>query len=324
MTAPINEIESVAAKWAAKTDGGSLSAEQQLELEAWLDADPRHLGAYLKVLAALAKVGRLGAAAQRLNETQAPRLVVIDALVRNRKRFFLGAALAASFAAIAVFGSAWNAAQYQTEFVTAIGQTKLASLPDGSSIVLNTDSHVAVHYSLFARDITLDRGEALFDVAKNKHRPFVVKAADIETRAVGTSFAVSNLANRPLKVTVREGVVEISSPRMSNAISVTAGQRAVAQADGEVVLEQGQVTHDLDWLEGRIFFRHQTLASAAKEFERYSKMRIVFDDPAVAGKTITGTYVATDPAGFAKAVAMFLDLQVETTGNALHLSQKKR
>ena len=80
-------------------------------------------------------------------------------------------------------------------------------------MVLNTDSQVAVHYSLFARDITLNRGEVLFDVAKNKRRQFVVKTANIQIRAVGTSFAVSSLVGRPFKVTVREGVVQISSPR---------------------------------------------------------------------------------------------------------------
>ena len=327
MTRPINDIERKAAEWAAKVDDGSLFTEQQSELNAWLNEDPRHLGAYLKVQAALAKVERLGTAAQRLNERQARHPILLNALLHNRRRFVLAGALAASFAVIAIFGAAWNANTYDAAYETAVGQTRLASLPDGSAMVLNTDTQVAVHYSLFARDITLNRGEVLFDVAKNKRRPFVVKAANMQARAVGTSFAVSNLVGYPFKITVREGVVEISSPRILNAVAVSAGSRAVGKADGQLIIESltpGQVAHDLDWLEGHIFFRHQTLASAAKEFERYSKTRIVIDDPMVATKTVTGMYVTTDPAGFAKAVAVVLGLQVKSTGNTLHMSQKGR
>jgi transmembrane sensor len=327
MTAPINEIERKAAEWAAKMDDGSSFTDQQPELEAWLNEDPRHLGAYLRVRAALAKVERLGAAAQRLNERQARHPVLLNTLLHNRRRFVVAGALAASFAAIAIFAAAWDANTYDAAYETAVGQTRVASLPDGSSMVLNTDTQVAVHYSLFARDIALNRGEVLFDVAKNKRRPFVVKAANIQARAVGTSFAVNNLVGRPYRITVREGAVEVSSPRILNAVTVSAGSRAIGQADGLFVIESltpAQVAHDLDWLEGRIFFRHQTLASAAKEFERYSKLRIVIDDPAVAGRTVTGTYIATDPAGFAKGVAAFLGLEVKSSGNTLHLSQKGR
>ena len=327
MTPPINDIERRAAEWAAKVDGGSFLAGQQSELEAWLSEDPRHLGAYLKVQAALAKVERLGAAAQRLKERQTGRAVLVSTLLHKRRRFVLAGTVAACFAVIAIFGAVWNANRYEAAYVTAVGQTKRASLPDGSSMLLNTDSQVTVHYNLFARDISLNRGEVLCDVAKNKRRPFVVTAANLQVRAVGTSFAVSNLVGRPLTITVREGVVEISSPRILNAIAVRAGSRAIGQEDGQFALESlppEQLANDLAWLEGHIFFRRQTLASAATEFERYSMTRIVVDDPVVAQRTVTGTYVATDPAGFAKAVAVLLDLKVNSKGNTLHLSQEVR
>lgn len=325
-TAPSNQIDQKAAEWAAKMDAGAVSAEQQAAFEAWLAEDLRHMGAYLRVQAALAQVERLGAAAQRRNSRRAGAWIPLQHLFQNRRPLVLGGAIAAIFAAV-VFGAAWKASSYDTIFETNVGQTKLVTLPDGSSTVLNTDTKVAVHYTLFARDIALYRGEALFDVAKNKLRRFVVKSANIRVRAVGTSFTVSNLTSRPFEVMVREGVIELTSPRAPSPIAVHAGERAIGLTNGRFALEAveaGQVARELAWLEGRIFFRRQTLASAAKEFERYSKLRIIIDDPIVAAKTVTGTYTTTDPVGFANAVSVFLDLKVERDGNTLHLSQKER
>jgi transmembrane sensor len=74
------------------------------------------------------------------------------------------------------------------------------------------------------------------------------------------------------------------------------------------MLTAQQVEQDLAWRSGHIFFRHQTLAAAASKFRRYSDTQIVVDDPSVANKTVTGMFVATDPASFAHAVAVSLDL----------------
>ncbi len=313
MMPQINEIYRKAAEWSAAADNEGFSAQQQASLDAWLDEDPRHLGAYLAVRAALARVERLGGSLQGANATRGRRASSPAMAGRSRRKFVLVGAIAASFAVIVFSGAIWRASSYEAAYATAVGETKVIALPDGSSITMNTDTAAAVRYTMLGRNITLKRGEALFDVAKNKMRPFVVTAGKAQVRAVGTSFAVTCLSYRPLQVTVREGVVEVKASRFSNAVAVPAGARAVGQVDGQfavVTLPTGQVARDLAWRDGYIFFRRQTLADAAKEFERYSKLRIVIDDPVLAGKTVTGRYVSTDPIGFAKAVAIFWDLNV--------------
>jgi len=209
-----------------------------------------------------------------------------------------------------------------------LGQTDPAVAALEKAVQLYTeDGFLARAIALQKKIAALKRGEVLFDVAKYKLRPFVVKVADTQVRAVGTSFTVSKLADHPVSVMVREGVIEINNPRSPYAVAVRAGSRAETQPDGRIVvasLTPVQVAHNLDWREGRIFFRHQTLASAAKELERYSTIRIVIADPAVASKTVTGMFVATDPVAFAKAASAVLDLKVGTTGKTLLLSQKHR
>lgn len=318
MALPVNEIERTAAEWAAKVDGGAMPADQRPAFDAWLAADPRHLGAYLKVEAALARVSRLGAEAQsRLGaDTVVPFRTV------QRRRWVMVGAIAACLTLVVTGGTAWKVNSFAAAYETGIGEMRTVALPDGSSITLNTGTRAVVHYSLWARDVTLDKGEALFDVAKNKARPFTVAAGDFSVRAVGTSFAVTRIEQRPFTVTVREGTVAISGSRITGTTMVSAGSQAVALTSG-VEVQTAQLSHDLAWLEGRVFFRRQTLASAAREFERYSNLRIIITDPETASRTITGTYQANDPAGFAKAVAVFMDLRLETAGNKLYLKQKK-
>ena len=77
------------------------------------------------------------------------------------------------------------------------------------------------------------QGEALFDVAKNKARPFVVAAGDTNVRVVGTSFSVRHLEASPVQVLVREGVVEVFKPSAQAApVRITANTLAVAPQDG--------------------------------------------------------------------------------------------
>ena len=137
------------------------------------------------------------------------------------RRAVLAGTIAASIALVVSSGAIWQANSYEAAYVTAIGETKVIPLPDGSSITMNTDTAAVVH-----------RGEALFDVAKNKMRPFVVTAGKAQVRAVGTSFAVTDLTTRPLEVTVREGVVEVIATPHSDPVAVHAGARAIGRSDG--------------------------------------------------------------------------------------------
>ncbi len=152
-------------------------------------------------------------------------------------------------------------------------------------------------------------------------------ARDGHARAVGTSFAVRLLADQPMQVLVREGVVELTRPAVPVAapVLVYANRRAVIPENAPIVSAEetpATVVRDLAWKDGRISFEDQTLASASREFARYSNTRIVIDDPAVANRTVTGFFVSNDPVGFARAVAISLNLNVEVGQNEVRLLRK--
>jgi transmembrane sensor len=200
---------------------------------------------------------------------------------------------------------------------TRKGEVKVEPLADGSLVTLNTASSLAVDFSPHRRNITLIAGEVLFDVAKDKSRPFIVTAGEVQIRAVGTSFTVRHLANLPVQVLVREGVVEVSKTNQKSTPPLRAAlntQVTAPVSDASPVaarLAAPELGRQLAWRQGRLAFEGQTLAQAAAEFERYSDTKIVIGDPALGREEIAGLYQANDPIGFSKAIAAVLDAHAE-------------
>ena len=303
------EIDRQAAHWAAKLNSGSLTDPEQAAFECWLATDVRHMGAYAKAEAVLSQLGRVGAAgAGSLRSTPFSEGL-------TRRRIVLAGGIAASVGVmLAGGGIAWRYLGRQT-YATRIGETQVVPQIDGSVVTLNTDSKVTVNYTKSTREIHLLQGEALFDVAKNKVRPFIVFAGDTQVRAVGTSFTVRLLPDRPLQVLVQEGTVEVKRADIPQAppVRVAVNSKAIAPEDAPIKterLEPMEISRALAWRVGRIAFDNETLRAAAQEFARYSAIEIQID-PSIADETITGLFVSNDPVGFARAAATSLNLRAE-------------
>ena len=311
---PSQQVYDVASEWAAKLDAAPLSSEEEIALDAWLAMDVRHFGAFAQASAHLTEIVNSSVAAS----VEEPRL--------TRRRFVLGGSIAAGVAGFAVAGS--FALRYfgANRYATRLGEMRVVPLIDGSVISLNTNSEVVVRYSEKRRDIDLVRGEALFDVTKNKECPFVVHAGDTAVRAVGTSFSVRLLPAQPVFVLVREGVVEVSRPTtpVAPALRIVKDTWAVAPPNAPIevkAVQVAEVERALAWKQGQIAFHGETLAAAAEEFARYSDIRIRIDDPTVGREKVTGLFQAGDPIGFSRAVAVSFELQVRVVDNEIRISR---
>jgi transmembrane sensor len=342
------EIDADAADWAVRVDEAPLDPQAQAALDAWLAGDSRRLGAYARFRAALVQARRVRALGPDFdaeayaagNNADVPVDVVGDGVIvpieagssvseavdsspsRRRVLVWGGSAVAASL--VGIVGLTWPAAAqtYRTEK----GEVRLVPLEDGSSITLNTASEVQVRYVSDRRQVTLVAGEALFDVARDPARPFVVDAGETEVRAIGTSFTVRRLVATPVEVMVRQGVVEVSQSADPSRPPqrVTANVRAVATPQADLVstpLPPAQVGRELAWREGMLSFEDMTLRDAAAEFARYSDVRIEFANPALANETVTGLYAANNPRGFARSVALSLNLNASNERNSVTLSR---
>lgn len=313
------DIDAAAQAWAARSDRGPLSPQDEVALREWLEADPRRAGAYARALAAdvyLSRAAALGAGFDPRKLSTRP------AMGRRRVITAGGGLLAASLVASAGLGlSSWR-----SRIVTPKGDVRRVSLPEGSAVTLNTATAVRPDLGDQLRRVDLIRGEALFDVAKDHRRPFIVFAGGVRVRAVGTSFSVRVREDREVEVQVREGVVEVWRRSDTSPVRLTAGGVALAP-------RQGPISHDhrpiesveraMAWREGRIDLAGMSLAEAAAEFRRYSDRAIVTDDETVARMTVAGVYSISDPEGFARAAALSLGLEAVVTPSEIELRRSE-
>ena len=315
--APADGIDARAADWLARLDRPDAPAAEHVDFEAWCRADPRHLAAYLRLLAVWNRLDALKEPAAP-EEPVAPEERATPAIVAEppsrRRQVFLAMALAAGLAAAAA-GFAWwqwsapfGKATGVLVYTTALGEFERITLSDGSMVVLNTDSELRVSLRPRERDITLIRGEATFEVAPDKSRPFIVVAGTTAARAVGTVFNVQK-ADGNVEVLVTKGVVAVGPPegkvtdRFALAI-VDAGQIAIAASSQVKVesLDQQEIARRLAWHEGMLLFNGQSLADVAAEFNRYNERKLVIADPAVGRLRIGGYFRATDLDSFVRVL----------------------
>ena len=314
-----SEIEAAAAAWAAKADRGELAPEEQAALEKWLGAGSRRVGAYARALAVNAFVDRAAALGSGFSPSDFEAPPGARPIFDRRKLLFAGAAaMAASVAGIAGYGlvSAQNA------IVTAKGDMRRVTLAEGSAITLNTDSRVEPRLEERLRQVRLLKGEALFDVSRDRTRPFVVEAGDVRVRVLGTRFSVRRFDDGSVEVGVLDGVVEVGIMGGLQSKRLIAGQRSRVLPRGEFRTEnlpQAALERAVGWRHGILDLNGMTLAEAAAEYARYSDRRIEISDPAIGAMEVTGVYSTSDPLGFARAAALSLGIRAEPTENGLHL-----
>lgn len=297
------DIDAEAARYVARMDGDDWSAENEQELEHWLALDLRHPGALLRAQAAWMTLDRpFQSIAAPLAEPSARTWI-------SRRGLLAGgtAAVAASISGgIILFG--------RTSYETAVGEIRRVPLADGSIAAINTASAIDVSLDEAVRNIRIDRGEAWFQVAKDRKRPFVVAAGRARVRAVGTAFSVRR-RDGGADVLVTEGEVELwASGAEGHRLRLKAGSRGFI-ADNAAIERAAAAPSALDralaWRNGRIDLDGDRLDSAAAEFNRYNRRHLVIVDPAISGEKFDGVFRTDDPEGFAQAVRVSLGVTVD-------------
>lgn len=307
------DIESAAIDWVVKLDRG-LSEAEQLELERWMSEDSRRVGALAR-----AQAGWVHADRARVFKG-------IKRFARERHGSRLAswrrwAAAAAVVAASVGIGLWLDFTAHHPS--TAIGEVRQVPLEDGSRVTLDTGSRVDVEYQGQTRLVTLERGVALFDVAKDPLRPFVVHAGHTRVRAVGTSFLVRR-SDRGEEVIVIHGTVDVwrdlESPESS--VRLTARHRALASSTAVSLpqaLSAPEIARATAWESGIIELTGQTLAEASAEFNRYNLHQRIAVNSALANETVVGRFQSTDPGAFAQAAAAMLKGRVRASADTLIL-----
>lgn len=306
-----------AADWLAQRNSGEWTSEHQVEFDCWLSESNSHLLAYWRVEAAWQRTDRLAALHAPMRRASAG----------HRSRWantIKSVAAVVTISTLVGFGMFYSARPVEKVFETKTGGRQIVTMADGSTIELNTNTRLRLLQSANERQVTLERGEAYFQIRHNAANPFVVIAGSHRVTDLGTKFVVRRLPSE-LKVTLLEGSarVDASSNRGNSAsVTLTPGDVAIASAESLAVTKKGasQLKDDLAWRRGLLVFRNASLATAASELNRYNTTKVTISDAATAQISIGGTFPADDPGAFVRVAHELLGLHVANHGTELVIS----
>jgi transmembrane sensor len=309
----MSKIDNEAFAWVVRKHTRGLNDAEFAAFDAWCKADIRHKGAYVRAMA-IHNAIHLATGNQVRNINPSP----------HRRQLMFGG-LAAGLALMAgKFG--YSILHEQTVLSTAKGEFRRVPLQDKSIANINSGSQIEVAFTKQQRRINLRQGEAWFEVAKDKSKPFIVEAGDALIRAVGTAFSVRRLATGS-EVLVTEGTVEVwSKDGTAGKRLVTAGEHAFLATDAKaipVTRQPDEVNRKLAWREGKLVLSSQTLGEAVADFNRYSPKTIVILDPSLQDKRLVGQYQLDAPELFAKDVSMVLDVPIAITSEKILIGQER-
>lgn len=318
MSKPLDDVEEAAGAWDARLRGAKATFRDRRAFHAWLEQDAEHQAAHDRLQASLAALR----ANAELPELSALRDEARNSVHENRRRRFVSVVSAAAAAVLLVVAIVFSQTERGAEIATLLrGETIYATSPnertgvtlaDGSVVTLDSGTRLAVRLAGTRRDVTLLAGRALFQVAKDPHRPFVVKAGDRTITALGTVFDVQFSPNE-LRVTLAEGSVAVGPvhPHRGSVQQILKPNQQLVEIPGDRSVELRTVDTDrtLSWAAGQVFFEDEPLARAVEEMNQYSHEKIVVD-PAVADLRINGMFRTSNQAGFLDALQIALPVEV--------------
>ena len=199
-------------------------------------------------------------------------------------------------------------------YTTEIGQRSTVTLDDGSILTLNTDSRVSLHYESGLRSVALERGQALFKVAKDRARPFVVDAGGRRVTALGTEFDV-RVSERTFEVTLLEGRVKVTREHDERESAdpplaeLQPGQQFVEVAKARPQVREADVKRVVSWRRGQVVFEDERLEDAVAEMNRYSRQQVVLGDERLASLRISGAFNTGDTGTFVEALVAYFPIE---------------
>jgi transmembrane sensor len=354
-----DELLRAAAEWSVELSSAEISPRRIAQWQQWLAASEAHRDAFDRIQSTLLAIDRSAgeniplpieaemasdaydgsvpvsvwkARASRTPAGRASRGAWVDALRRHRG---IAVGLAASVVAALALPLALQfirSSRFEpavTIVETRAGENRDVSLDDGSTVSVGARSVLWATLSRDAREVTLERGEAFFRVAKDPARPFSVKIGNASVAAVGTAFNIRRTRERVV-VAVAEGIVKVAAPAAQGA-SASPAQLGVGQqlsintSDGSSSMQVVDAGAIAAWRDGLLQYRDEPLPSVIADVTRYSEYDIVIADPAVAELRVTGTVFANDVESWLQSLEAALPVRaIRAPDGAVRLESTSR
>ena len=320
-----------AADWIDRLD--ELTAAGRRDLKAWLGASSANAEAFERMRRIMLDTALVEASERVRAEPVAiardvrPRRASAGQPTRRRMSPRLGmmaAGVAALVVAAAVAGVrlADPPPGPALQLATAVGARSDYRLSDASLVHLNADSKVSVRFSRASREVTLHKGDAMFDVAKNPRRPFTVTAGTATVTAVGTSFEVDRLDDT-LEVRVFEGVVRVA-PAQGPAYLARKGEWLRLSAHLQPIGGRFDPALDQTWRSDWLVAEQTPLKDVIARLNRYTDDQIVVADPAIGALKVTGRFRLSRTNDALAMSSALLPVDAERRGRRIDVVVRRR
>lgn len=300
---PLNydQLLDEAIQWLGKLNAGILSSDENQDFINWVNTSSNHRKAYEE----MSEVWQATEGMQDLPQfkQEADDLIQQSQTPSGKKTSWL-VSIAASFVmAVGILYTQYSPkdSSIQPErFASEIGETKNINLTDGSKILLNTNTRIEIAFMNSRRAVTLLQGEALFEVASDNLRPFVVDTGNSQVRAIGTAFNIKKQDAETI-VTVTEGIVSIE--RSDSGKPIQANQRVTASRNDRVVVEQhsamtlehANIEQELAWVDSQLIYYDTSIDQVINDLNAYLEKPLVLQDTSLMHLKVNGTLNVKDP-----------------------------
>jgi transmembrane sensor len=370
------QIYEEACEWFIECRAGDLDNAARAEFDRWLRKSSEHQGAYLEIAAiwnegptldpanrwdldkliaqaaedpaniiAWERTRSTSHTSQSLpDRTEANEPTTAAILPGRRRPLAIAASILLATAAFATYILMSGGV-----YATALGEQRSLALSDGSTVELNSLSRIRIRYGEHDRTVDLLQGQALFHVAKDTTRPFIVDIGQTRVRAVGTQFDVYRKTDGTI-VTVVEGRVAIlkeghpSGPKpegkrglRDSAPGTEVADFAQQEGEGAIFLTAGeQITVSpktarktlhpnlagaTSWTQRQLVFDSASFADVAEEFNRYNERKLVINASALDTLHISGVFSSTDPASLIRFLRDRPGLRVTETPTEIRVEE---
>ena len=300
--------------WFNILKSGEASARDRQKFREWLEESPEHEKEFSKLsslwddfdsLAPYLK-NRVPVSASPANRFAPARIAAVVA-------FLLAGILAVSYLQ--------NPRVWFSDYSTAVGEQRQVLLADQSSLFLNTNSALSVHYDEAGRRIGLHLGQVNFSPKSDAARPFIVDTPHLQILTVGTNFDVVIQEGRE-RIVLFEGALKIKSSEPGSGgrvppLDLSAGQ--------EIVFEDGALgrVRDVDpdrasaWHRGKLIFSDEPFQEALDEINRYHNTRFIVLNPELEKIRISGIFNIRDLDGILESLEHSFKVQSLQLGTFL-------
>lgn len=326
------DIQEQACLWVSRLDRG-LKSDEKVELDTWLAESNAHRQALLDAASLWDDMSVLNELSGLFPQPTARHTTKKHSLPKNAVWGIAATFLVMAIAIGVIVQRTWlnstpEFAAVSQKVQTGVGEQKNVTLSDGSQLHLNTNSLVTVDFTSSARNIVLLKGEAHFEVAHDKTRPFSVTAGNNTVTAVGTAFNMQYVDDNAFELVVTDGKVLVKDrfkasssneslfgkrPVTEEGLLMFAGEKAtvLGKVEARESMSQNEIDDDLAWQQGMIVFKGEPLESVLLEIGRYTPVRFHISDDSLRKRRVAGYFKVGDIDGLLSALESSFNITYE-------------